>query len=182
MAAGCSFSSAPPDDVDFAAVTDLHQLDGRYRNRGQGAPGDAPLLLSALVFPTDTALAHAAIEVLEVRATSPDTLTVRAIGAQGVVVTEGTFVAGRDFTLDEGRVRIGHRWAPLSYSPEHAPDDPLVGPRTETVELGIDRRGQGKYRSSFTGAGLVYLIVPIAFHQAREVRFERIEPQPPPAR
>lgn len=176
LAAGCSFSSVPPDNLAFASVTDLRQLDGRYRNRGEGEPGAAPLFLAALVFPTQTALDPASVEVLEVRATGPATLAVRAEDAQGAVVAAGEFVAGRDFTFDEGRVRISQRCALLSYSPESAPDDPLVGPRSESVELGIDLHGQGKYRSRFMAVGLVYLIVPVAFRDVREVRFERIGP------
>jgi hypothetical protein len=174
VAAGCVFSSAPPDNLDFAPVTDLRQLDGRYRNRGQGAPGEAPRFLSVLVLPTAVGVDHASIAVVEVRATDASTLTVRALGAEGAVVSEGTFVAGRDFSLEEGRLRLSHRWALLSYSPEYAPDDPLVGPRSETVELGLDLRGHGKYRSRFTGGGLVYLIVPVFFRDVTDVRFERI--------
>ena len=169
------FSSAPPDNADFAAVTDLHQLDGRYRNRGQGAPGDAPRWLSALLFARTSTLDHPGIDVVELRATDATTLTVRALDAQGAAVAEGTIVAERDFTFADGRLHLSHRWALLSFSPEYAPDDPLVGPRTETVELGLDQRGQGKYRSSFTGGGLVYLLFPVFIRDVSDVRFERLD-------
>ena len=79
------------------------------------------------------------------------------------------FVWGRG-TLDDKGSLVGLMEA-VEHLVEHAPvlgrhDDQrveLVGPRTETVELGLDVRGQGKFRSRFTGGGLVYLIVPVFF-------------------
>lgn len=177
LAAGCVFSSAPPDDTDFAAVGDLHQLDGRYRNRGEGAPGAAPVFLSAILLPAAPSLDHAGIEVVELRATDATTLAVRAVGAADALVAERRLVAGRDFALTDGRLRLRHRAALLGYSPSaETPDDPLVGPRSETVELGLDLRGQGKYRRRFTGAGLVYLIVPVFLRDVTDVRFARLGP------
>ena len=170
-AAGCTFSSAPPRNIAFATVTDLHQLQGRYRNRGLGGAEEMPMFLSGLIWPADSALDHTSIDAIDVDAPSASTLTVRAIDAQSTVVKESTFVEGRDFELEAGRLRIKRRGALLG----EAPDDPLVGPRMEEVELGIDLRGHGKYRSTFTAAGLVYLLVPVAVHGAQEVRFERID-------
>jgi hypothetical protein len=169
--ASCSFSTAPTDNTEFAMLTDLHQLDGRYRNRGLGSPdAQPPMFLSRLLFPADTTLDHEAIEVIDVCATGASTLAVKALDTHDVVVEETAFLAGRDFTIEAGRLRIRRESALLS----HAPDDPLVGPRMETVELGLDLSGFGKYRSTFTGAGLVYLLVPVAIHDTQDVRFERI--------
>jgi hypothetical protein len=176
LVGGCVgvFSSSPPDNVEFASVTDLHQLDGRYRNRGEGAP-DAQwtTYLSALIFPGDTALDHGAIESIHVRATSATGLAVRALDARGVVIKESGFVRGREFELEEGRLRIRTRFAVSPFVENEAPDNPFVGPMKETVELGIDLRGHGKYRSSTFVAGLVYLFMPIVVGGSDQVRFER---------
>lgn len=178
VAGGCVgvFSSAPPDNVAFASVTDLQQLDGRYRNRGEGAP-DAQwsTFLSALIFPGDKTLAHASIAAIDVRATSATTLAVRALDAQGIVVKEAAFVRGREFELKEGRLRISTRFAVSPFIESEASDNPFIGPMTETIELGIDLRGHGKYRSSTFVAGLAYLFMPLVGGGSDQVRFERIE-------
>lgn len=179
LATGCVFSSAPPDDVDFAALTDLRQLDGRYRNHGEGETGAPPVFLSAVLFAAEPALDHAAVEIVELRASDAEALAARAVGAQDVVIAERTLVAGRDFALAEGRLRLSRRSALLGYSPsEQTPDDPLVGPRSESAELGLDRRGDGKYRSRFVGGGLVYLIFPVYIHDTTDIRFPRLSGSP----
>ena len=169
-------SSAPPDNVEFASVTDLHQLDGRYRNRGEGSPEQEwSLFLSTLVFPGDKTLDHASIAAIDVRATSATALVVRALDAHGIVVKESAFVRGREFDLKEGRLLISKRFAVSPFIESEARDNPFIGPMTETVELGIDLRGHGKYRSSNFAAGLVYLFMPVVLGGRDHVRFERIE-------
>lgn len=171
-ATACSLSTAPADNVEFATLTDLHQLDGRYRNRGIGASDSQyTYFLSAILFPGEPPLDHESIESIDVRATDTRSITVQALDSMNAVIRQVDFVEGRDFALAAGRLRIHRHGALLS----QAVDDPLVGPRVETVELGLDLRGAGKYRSTFTGAGLVWLLVPVAVHAADDVRFERIE-------
>ena len=99
----------------------------------------------------------------------------RALDAQGTVVKESAFVRGREFDLKEGRLRISKRFAVSPFIESDAPDNPFIGPMTETVELGIDLRGHGKYRSSNFAAGLVYLFMPVVLGGSDQVRFERIE-------
>jgi hypothetical protein len=142
---------------------------GSYRNRGTGGSGQ--VTLSALIWPNQTELDHDAIDVVEVVADGASALVVRARGPQGAVIEERRFVEGEDFRLERGRIQIRRKAAGLS----QAVDDPLVGPRVETTELGIDVGGHGKYRRSLRGAGLVYLIVPVVVGDVEEVRFERIE-------
>lgn len=178
VAGGCIsvLSTAPADNVEFATVTDLHQLDGRYRNRGEGGPEQQwPTFLSQLLFPGDKALDHSSIDAIDVRTTSTTTLTVRALDADAVVTKESAFVRGQHFELKEGRLLISRRFAFSPAIRSEAPDNPFIGPMTETVELGIDLRGHGKYRSSAFAAGLVYLFLPVALGGSDQVRFERIE-------
>lgn len=171
LAGSCSYSAAPADDVEFADLHDLRQLDGGYRNRGVSAPDAAnPVFLSTVVFPSAAALDHEAIDIIDVRARDASTLVVKAIDARGNTVATAEYVEGQDFALRNGRVRLRREGALLGA----APDDPLVGPRKETVEIGLDLRRAGKYRRSFSGAGLVYLLVPVAIRDTEDVRFERV--------
>jgi hypothetical protein len=171
IAAGCIYSASPPERAEFAEVTTLEAVTGRYRNRGAGGPGAPRVFLSALIWPNQTGLDHDAIDIVEVVADGASALVVRAHGPQGAVVKESRFIAGEDFRLERGRIQIRREAAAMS----QAVDDPLVGPRVETTELGIDIGGHGRYRRSFRGAGLVYLMVPVVVSNTEEVRFERVE-------
>jgi hypothetical protein len=98
VAGGCVGvpSSVPPNDVEFASLTDLHQLEHCDRNRGEGGPEQQwPTFLSRLLFPGDKTLDHESIDTIDVRATSATTLAVRALDAQALVVKEGVFVDGQ---------------------------------------------------------------------------------------
>lgn len=173
--AGCVFwtKSGPPDDADFARVAEVRDFDGVYRNRGVAGDGDATpteVFLSGLIWPGEMKLDHPGVETVDFRAVDDGVVRVRALGSDGAVRRESTFVEGRDFVLERGRVRIRRESALLS----HSPDDPLVGPRVEQIVLGLDELGQGRSRSTFRGAGLIYLILPVAISTTDEVRFERV--------
>jgi hypothetical protein len=173
LLSACSFSQAPAGNVDFARLTRLDDFNGRFLNHGEGAPGTNPVPLSSIIWPAgDSHLNHAEIVSIEVQAIGETALQVRAIGAHGPL-REQVFVAGRDFNLVDGRIRIHRAFNLLS----GGAGDPLVGPRYEELEIGLDEAGHGKYKSSFTGAGLVFLMVPVAVSGTDEVRFPRIAEQ-----
>jgi hypothetical protein len=79
---------------------------------------------------------------------------------------EEKYVEGKDFSLGSGRIRIKQE---LRMATEG-----VAGPYYQSVELGLDQRGQGKYRRSEAFAGVV-LLVPIAFSENRDARFIRLE-------
>lgn len=173
MCAGCVVVSTtkPPEAAKFAEAASLANLEGVYRNVGEVGEKAFPRYLSALIWPTDTALDHKAIASVEVRAVSPTALHVRAVGAAGVI-KEGEYVEGKDFEFDGGRIFLRHglRMAGVNAG------EPVLGPYYESIELGVDERGQGKYAEKMDLAGLVFLLVPVGMHTRDEVRFVKIAP------
>jgi hypothetical protein len=170
LLSACSYHSVPPDNRDFIAVTSLSDLAGVYRNASEGEAGSKGLSLSQLIWPKhDSSLAHTDIDAIEVRPLGDNALLIRALGAAGTL-REQTFVAGEDFRLVDGRIRLSREFNILS----SGPGDPLVGPRYGEVEIGLDQAGHGKFRSSFIGGGLIFLMLPVAISSNDELRFTRI--------
>jgi hypothetical protein len=87
-------------------------------------------------------------------------------------VKEGTYAAGKDFELKSGRLRLNRDFGVHATS-EH--EDPFLGIENRTVEIGLDERGQGKFKRVDTFVGVAYLIVPLAVRESREVRFLRLD-------
>jgi hypothetical protein len=171
LLSACSYHSAPADNRDFIAVTSLADLSGIYRNYGEGEAGSRGIPLSQLIWPKDdNSLAHTEIDAIEVRPLGDKALLIRALGAGGGTLREQTFVAGEDFKLVDGRIRLSREFNLLS----SGPGDPLVGPRYGEIEIGLDQAGHGKFRSSFVGGGLIFLMLPVAISSNDELRFTRI--------
>jgi hypothetical protein len=171
LIAGCSFHSAPADNVEFRGVVALQEFEGRFTNLGEvEGEGAAPVYLSAQIWPKEPAMAHDTITAVEVWAENEDTLLVRAL-RQDAVARESRFVLGKDFQLREGRIQLNSDWALLN----EGAGDPLVGPRYSRAELGLDTRGNAKYRSQGAAAGLIFMMLPVALSLSEEVRFVRME-------
>ncbi|MDZ4185858.1 MAG: hypothetical protein U1D97_12895 [Desulfuromonadales bacterium] len=170
LVSGCSYHSAPPDNVDFLSVESLSELEGVYRNLGERDSDSQPVYLSSLIWKS-TDIAHSAVTAVEVTVRDADTLVVKAL-PDGSIEKEETFVRGRDFRIQQGRIQLIKRWALLNYGA----DDVLVGPRYEISELGLDAKRDGKFSSRGAGAGLIFLLFPFAFHGSEEVRFIRLDP------
>lgn len=88
----------------------------------------------------------------------------------GLAIKKDTFVEGKDFEFTEGRIKLPtkRKWTGSS------PGSVGPGGYIESLELGIDRSGQGMARESVTAAALVFLIFPLAVSGAEEVRFQKI--------
>jgi hypothetical protein len=171
LVAGCSFHSAPADNAEFRQATTLKEFTGRFTNRGEVDGGrTAAIYLSALIWPQESTLAHGSITTVEVRAESEDILLVRAL-REDAVARESRFILGKDFQLREGRIHLRSDWALLN----EGAGDPLVGPRYSRTELGLDLRGDAKYRAKGAAAGLIFLLFPVALSLSEEVRFVRVE-------
>jgi len=164
----------PVNDVGFGEVTRLSDLEGVYRNVGERAPGfKYPVYyLSALIWPGDEALDHAAIDVVEVRQAGEKTLHVSGVRADGTPIQEGVFVEGRDFTMRDGRIVLVHRPGIAGFHD----GDPVLGLYVEGKQLGVDKRGAGKYRERVAVAGLVFAFLPVAVLVTEDIRFEKIAP------
>jgi len=81
-----------------------------------------------------------------------------------------TYVRGSHFDFSQGRLRL--RRATRTHLPVET-GDAFLGVESESVELGLDLRRDGKYQSTLVGAGLAY-ILPIALKASTEVRFRRV--------
>ena len=164
--AGC-ISSSPPDSIDFRRIESVSDLEGTYRNLSEGGSGES--YLSAIIWPNE-ALDHRAIVAIDVVASGRDALTVRALGTDGTK-KEAVFVEGRDFQLESGRIRLHSAAGMVGFKS----GEPMLGSWYETVELGLDQKGRGKYADHYSAAGLVYLFLPVAISRTYEVRFVRIK-------
>lgn len=156
--------TGPSDNAGFGNIQDLAQLDGTYRNLGDSGNPQARVYLSEIIWPEDTSLPHKSIGAIEVRETAAGTLTVKAL-RRGTVIKEDTFVEGVNFTLQSGRILLKRG---MSF-----PNDNIAGAAYTQIDIGIDARGQGKYRESgaFIGVGL---LIPVAIMGSSDVRFERL--------
>jgi hypothetical protein len=167
-----------PAEHEFGSVRSLSDLDGVYRNAGTREDGAAPgqplhcsRHLSSLIWPQEQNLPHKQIETIEVRAVGEHSLLVRAFsGAK--CIHSSTFEQGRHFTLEGGRLLGQPHFEPLS----EGSGDVLVGPRSMTLELGLDRGGAGKSRQTQWAAGLVFLLIPTGLYTREDFHFEKIAP------
>ena len=171
--AGClshgGVAYAPVDNVGFAEMRELRELDGIYRDRSERVvhrSGEAYLVESLTGLLWRSALVAAV--TVEVRARDADSLSIKAHDRHGVVLGEQILVSGRDFGFVDGRLRF--RRSNLLLQDRQ---DELFGPDVTDVELGIDQRGDLKVRTVFRGAGVVVL-VPAVVDQTMEFRFLRV--------
>jgi len=163
---GC-FASRPPDNVGFGTASALQEFAGTYQNLGESKEQGPHL--SAIIWPSDTNLPHWLIHTISVRAIGDTALAVRALGDSGLV-KEGVFVSGRDFEFTHGRLR-------LRTKVENSLNTPEAGGlfvAWTTLELGFDKKGQGKLKKGETVVGAAYLVVPLAVTSSTEVRFVRL--------
>ncbi|TAM45794.1 MAG: hypothetical protein EPN55_07235 [Gammaproteobacteria bacterium] len=165
---GC-ISSGPDNNAGFGHIEKIEDIEGIYKNSGEGRTSSHTIYLSRIIWPKEKGLEHKDIETIHVRKIDNHTLVVKAV-VNTVVKKESTFVEGKDFEIGNGRIRLnlGGGIAGLKAG------EPLVGPYYESAELGLDSRGHGKYRKSFATAGLVYLFLPIAIGGNEDVRFIRL--------
>lgn len=169
MLGGCVFISKPDNNVDFERVEKIKQLEGTYLNLGVGGKGSNSTYLSRLIWPNSD-IDHKSVLTIDVR-TTDNVLVVKATGKDGIL-RESKFVEGKDFELDSGRIRLKWKLGIAGF----ASGEPMLGPYYEHAELGIDKRGSGKYQSGGGVAGLVYLFLPVAIVGNDEVRFEKVNP------
>lgn len=160
----------PEDSPAFAEVHDLHQLVGSYRNLGDPLADSRPVYLSGILWPGETSLEHKKIDRIDVQTAGDRTLSVKAFRGEHLE-KEGTYVLGRNFDLREGKIILKRGPGVVGLKA----GEPMLGLYHESVELGLDISGQGKYSQNVAAAGLGYLIVPIAIAGREDVRFERLK-------
>ena len=160
--AGCiPVFTAPEDNKPFTELTDITQLIGTYRNRG-----DPKGFLSHILWGASVNAAQ--ISEIEVLVTENQSLSVRAWSAEHTLIKEQTFTAGKDFELQHGRLVLRCSLGLIDGR------SGVAGVMYENVTLGLDTDQQGKYRAAGGLAGLGYMIIPIGALGRVDMRFARI--------
>jgi hypothetical protein len=167
---GCMMTSRPPDNTNFVHIKTIKELEGIYQNLGVREAGAPPIYLSSIIWPKDSVMNHAAILAVDVKVTGDRTLLIKAVKGNEVV-KEDTFIERKDFEISSGRISLTQKAGIAGFKS----GEPLIGPYYEQVELGLDQRGNGKYRSKGGVVGLVYSFLPIAMSSSEEVRFVKIK-------
>lgn len=168
---GCVAFSSPPGNVAFDQIETLEDLEGLYQNLGEGGWRTKPFYLSMLIWPRSSERDHGIIKVIEIRAGSEKTLVIKALDGQSLI-KEGTFMEGKDFKVHSGRIQLNRMG--LVFHPKGG-DDPVVGPGYDSAELGLDRKGQGKYQEINALAVLVYSFFPVGVVERKEIRFVKLK-------
>jgi hypothetical protein len=166
---GCVVLSAPVGNSDFDYIETLDQLEGKYQNLGEGGTESIEFYLSRLIWPREADFDHEIIDTIEVLNVHKNTLIVRAV-SEGIILKQNKFIEGEDFVMVDGRIRLKQDATFLGMRGE-----PIVGPYYESLELGVDQRGQGKLRQLSAGAALIYLAIPVGGVGKTDVRFPRIK-------
>jgi len=169
---GCAFHSEPKNNQEFYQISQLSELAGVYKNKGDPSGYLSAIIWGCSKLNINPAVSHADIEFIEVLSTE-NSLIVRAI-KNGCAIYEKSYILGRDFKISGGKIII-HRDAFLL---SRGAGDVLAGPSYEQITLGLDTGKHGKYRRSDYAAGLVFLLLPVAFSETDDTRFDRVSDKP----
>lgn len=166
----CVSKKGPVNNSDFELTNTLGDLQGIYHNKGDTGNSDYDIYLSKIIWPTDESLNHEQIDLIEVEALNNNSVMVTA-ESNGKMINKAQFYLGKDFSFEKGRILLNREGGVAGFKT----GEPLVGFYSGKVMLGLDKKGQGKFRSSSSAVGMAYLIVPVAVKAMEDVRFERIE-------
>ncbi len=165
----CAFHTQPENNSEYYYISELAELDGVYRNKGNPSGYLSILVLGDLPTITDGKIQHESIDLIDVSVTGTS-INVKAVKAN-CSVYEKNYIAGQDFDVGDGKITLRRKFNLIT----RGGDDPLLGPSYEEITLGIDQEKQGKSTNVSYAAGLVFAIVPIAASATTEVRYERLE-------
>jgi hypothetical protein len=165
----CVMFTSPPDNKGFYEITSLYDLEGKYSNEGEASNlhGGNPYL-SQFIWNSDITLNHDQIDTIEVKALNVKTILVNAY-IKNDIRKSATFVEGTDFELNNGKLTLTRE------AGVYQEGSIIVGPYYENIEIGIDKRGDGKYRQKYLVAGLAYLVLPVAVGGRDDFRFKRLD-------
>jgi len=162
---GCVLIEKPLNNADFGNITNLYQLEGIYQNLGErDSDNDMPFYLSYLSIRDFTSVENSSINAIEIRVAGEGRLSVKALSKDGLVKEE-IYNEGKDFTINSGRIRL--KWK-IGSATEGA-----LGPYYETAYLGLDLRGEGKYRAGGAFVGIMF-VIPIALFGYEDIRFVKL--------
>lgn len=173
LLSGCVFKSAPENNMDFRSDIDIRDLAGVYNNAGDPPQYSHVTYLSSVLWGGNAVttnageIPHSDIKYIQVEALGRE-VRVSAIGNQCVLITQ-KYIQGKEFQLSNGTLTINRDTHVLS----RGVGDVLLGPSYESVELGIDTKGDGKYRRTGAFAGAVFLLVPVVATETADIRFKK---------
>lgn len=163
---GCAFHSEPKDNSEFLPVSQLAELAGIYRNQGEP---NGYFSLDALHL---DGVHHEEIDFAEISVSN--NLFIAKMIKDGCVTYEKSYVIGRDVELEDGKLLLHQE----SHALSRGADDVLVGPSYDKVVFGLDTTKNGKLRRSGYGAGLVFMLFPLAASEQTDIRFKRVNDIP----
>jgi hypothetical protein len=174
---GCitDYKNPTQPGLDFNRVSRLSELEGVYKNHGDWEGSGT---LAYIIWgdrrhnQKPPVVDFQAIEYIEV-SSSDNSLTLKAI-QNGCSIYEKTYVLGQDFKIGDGEIIIHREFHLLA----RGSGDVVLGPSYDEFTLGLDTAREGKFRSSESLAGLVFLLIPYATSDTRDVRFERLSDKP----
>lgn len=179
LVTGCAFHSEPENNLEFHQISQLSELAGVYKNKGNPSG-----YLSLIIWPDigevtpaiketiNSNISHEYIELIEV-IPEHNSLILKAI-SKDCSIFEKKYILWQDFKIKDGKIII-HKEAHLL---SRGGDDVLLGPSYEDITLGLDSNKDAKSRSFGYAAGLVLMIFPMAVSDTSDIRYDRISDKP----
>lgn len=164
-------STEPLNNAPFSAIAKIEQLEGVYKNLGDGgSEKNTSLYLTSILWADEKLLDHQLIERIEVKKQMENTLVVNALQGNKIIRTK-IFRAGQDFKIQNGVIVLSSEAGIAGFKS----GEPMLGVYAGGSKIGLDEKGHGKFHSSGTAAGLAFMFLPIAVSGSQDVRFYRIE-------
>lgn len=179
LVTGCTLHSGPEDNLEFHQISQLSELAGVYKNKGNPSGylswiiwPDIEKITPAIKETISSDISHEDIELIEV-IQKDNSLIVKAIN-KGCSIFEKMYILGQDFKIKDGKIIIRKETHLLS----RGGDDVLLGPSYEDITLGLDSGKHAKSRSLGYAAGLVLMIFPMAVSDTSDIRYDRVSDKP----
>jgi len=196
----CSFSTKPPNNKEFAFVSDLKKYEGLYVNRG--VPNDYFSYLSRIFWnftpefwsspyikrirakfpnPKYPSPAHSTSRELEFKRMVHETIKHIQIEADKNKVTITAINNKKCYLFKkiyrenvDFKIKNGKIFKIHSKSQQKG-HSPVVGLNHGERAIGLDMDGHGKFKLSSFSIGLAYLIYPLAMSESTEIRFTKLK-------
>lgn len=168
----------------LAHVEDLKAIEGTYRNAGdpkgyfsavlwgEYPKGQDNIPEDALDYFTveGRKVFHKDIDIIEVKLIGKDRVRVTALDREHNKVKSEDYIFGKDFKIENGqKVSVRDKMMLTAGA-----DDPVLGPKGFTVELGLNKQGDVVCRTRSWGYGLVYSLIPVAASDTTDWVFRRL--------
>ncbi|MCP4270273.1 MAG: hypothetical protein GY777_32645, partial [Candidatus Brocadiaceae bacterium] len=92
-------STGPVNNLSFSNIKQITELEGIYKNLGEGGSGLSPFYLSTVVWPTDKDFNHESIDKIVVSTMDDKVIIVKAFSGEDLIKEEN-FEAEKDFKLN----------------------------------------------------------------------------------